>query len=151
MSTRSAIIAQCLDGTWKSIYCHFDGYLDGVGRTLQEFYRDKATVMKLMDLGDVSSLDASLECPPGHSYETPAAGHTVFYGRDRGEEGTGCDTDSSLLGVWPRRELGVDYVYVWRWSVGWYVTRPGRSPEDLVPLAEVLQRSSVDPKRGDLT
>lgn len=38
MSTRSAIIRKTEDGSYEGIYCHFDGYLAGVGKTLQEHY-----------------------------------------------------------------------------------------------------------------
>ena len=56
MSTRSRIAMQNEDGSIKSIYCHFDGYPDGVGATLKEHYTDPKKVEELINLGDISSL-----------------------------------------------------------------------------------------------
>jgi hypothetical protein len=39
----------------------------------------------LIGLGDISYLNESIECPAGHSFNTPIGGYTVAYHRDRGE------------------------------------------------------------------
>ena len=72
MATRSRIAIENQDGTVQSIYCHFDGYIDGVGKTLFNHY-DREKLEKLIELGDISSLDESTE-------------DTVAYARDRGED-----------------------------------------------------------------
>ena len=72
MSTRSRIAIENQDGTVQSIYCHFDGYISGVGKTLFNHY-DREKLEKLIELGDISSLDESTE-------------DTVAYHRDRGED-----------------------------------------------------------------
>lgn len=56
MSTRCRIGLEKADKTIKSIYCHFDGYPEGVGKTLKEHYNDPAKIEKLLELGDISSL-----------------------------------------------------------------------------------------------
>lgn len=56
MSTRCRIGIVQKDGTIKSIYCHYDGYPEGVGATLQKYYNTRKKVEKLMKLGDISSL-----------------------------------------------------------------------------------------------
>lgn len=38
MSTNSTISIKRADGTQTSIYCHWDGYIEGVGVTLQLAY-----------------------------------------------------------------------------------------------------------------
>jgi hypothetical protein len=38
MSTRSRIAIENQNGSVTSIYCHFDGYISGVGKTLKECY-----------------------------------------------------------------------------------------------------------------
>ena len=43
----------------KSIYCHWDGYLDFNGRILQEHY-DSVKANHLVALGDMSSLRANI-------------------------------------------------------------------------------------------
>jgi hypothetical protein len=72
MSTRSRIAIETESGTVKSIYCHFDGYVSGVGKTLFNHY-DREKLEKLIELGDISSLGESTE-------------DTVAYWRDRGED-----------------------------------------------------------------
>ena len=73
MSTRSLIGTVDNEGKCKTIYCHWDGYLEYVGEILKEHYPNKEDVEKLFELGDLSSLD-----------ETPE--RCVAYHRDRGEE-----------------------------------------------------------------
>jgi hypothetical protein len=72
MSTRSRIAIETESGIVKSIYCHFDGYVSGVGKMLYNHY-DKEKLEKLIELGDISSLGESIE-------------NTVAYHRDRGED-----------------------------------------------------------------
>jgi hypothetical protein len=60
MSTRSRIAIETESGTVKSIYCHFDGYVSGVGKTLFNHY-DREKLEKLIELGDISSLGESTE------------------------------------------------------------------------------------------
>jgi hypothetical protein len=72
MATRSRIAIENQDGTVDSIYCHFDGYISGVGKTLFEHY-DQEKLEKLLELGDISTLGKSTE-------------DTEAYHRDRGED-----------------------------------------------------------------
>ena len=85
MATRSSITIKNVDGTRRSIYCHWNGYPDGVGRILKESYNTTKKVNALINLGDISSLAPSIECPEGHSFDSPIKGYTVAYHRDRGE------------------------------------------------------------------
>lgn len=59
MSTRSNIAIQTVEGI-KAIYCHFDGYLEGVGKILQEYYDTEERVNQLIKLGDIRSLQENL-------------------------------------------------------------------------------------------
>jgi len=64
MATRS-LIALDNTGVFTSIYCHWDGYLTGVGRILLENYTDINDVEELLDLGDLSTLGYHpTECKP---------------------------------------------------------------------------------------
>jgi hypothetical protein len=56
MSTRSRIGISQEDGSVKSIYCHYDGYPEGVGQTLMQNYTSPVEVMELVNKGDMSSL-----------------------------------------------------------------------------------------------
>lgn len=65
MSTRSLIGIKKETGI-TFIYCHNDGYPDGVGATLLNNYKDVETIDKLMSLGDMSSLgNKPIENPYG--------------------------------------------------------------------------------------
>ena len=86
MATRSSITVKHSDGNYHSIYCHFDGYLDGVGEMLSKYYASTEMAEALVALGSVSILDKSIECPEGHSYDTKVRDYSVFYHRDRGED-----------------------------------------------------------------
>jgi len=114
MSTRSRIIAKTTDGTIKSIYCHFDGYPEGVGAMLKEHYTDQGKIDTLMLLGDISFLRENLEKPEGHSFETPVEGYTVAYGRDRGEKNTQAKVHISIENVIALMSGGwEEYAHIW--------------------------------------
>jgi hypothetical protein len=62
MSTQAAIIARTEDGTgYRGIYLHHDGYLSHAGYLLAEHYATEEQVQALIDKGDLSSLDTTLE------------------------------------------------------------------------------------------
>ena len=86
MATRSTIGMIQEDGTTiRSVYCHWDGYPDGVGATLREHYTDSTTIENLLALGDLSVLDENLGEP--QDFDNRTEGWSLFYGRDRGEDG----------------------------------------------------------------
>ena len=88
MSTRANVTAKLSNGKWKAVYVHHDGYPSHCGDILLRAYSTQEKVDALMAHGDMTSIDVSPECPPGHSYERPKDGFCTYYGRDRGEEGT---------------------------------------------------------------
>ena len=56
MSTRSTIALEFADGTVQQVYCHFDGYLSGVGAELRSDYSDPFELRELINGGDMSSI-----------------------------------------------------------------------------------------------
>lgn len=99
MATRS-FIGKKSQGGITGVYCHFDGYPEGVGDTLQRHYTDPAAVDALLALGSLSSLGLDIV-------------QTVAYARDRGEPlavplfyGT---EEALTRGC---REIGMQYAYV---------------------------------------
>lgn len=79
-------------GRW--VYGHWDGYPEGVGLVLSTCYFERERAEALISLGDFSALepflspeDAGLPGLP-HSFNNPLPLVSIFYGRDRGEEGT---------------------------------------------------------------
>lgn len=61
MSTRSLIgIYREEEKMVEYIYCHFDGYLDGVGKKLEDHYQDQDKIERLIAGGDISYLGKDL-------------------------------------------------------------------------------------------
>jgi hypothetical protein len=56
MGTRSTIALEFADGTVEQVYCHWDGYLSGVGAELVSDYSDPFALRELIDGGDMSSI-----------------------------------------------------------------------------------------------
>ena len=78
MSTRSNIAVQLKDSTKvKVVYCHCDGYIQGVGKTLVENYKNYDDAISLLQFGGISSLGNNLK-------------ETSFYSRDWGRKDDNC-------------------------------------------------------------
>ena len=87
MATRSNIGIVNDDGSVTGIYCHWDGYPEHNGKLLLKHYNNSGIVNELMDLGNLSYLDKNLYCEDNnHSFNNPADGVCVAFGRDRGEK-----------------------------------------------------------------
>ena len=107
MSTRSLIVKKEKE-VYRAIYCHFDGYIKGVGAKLNQYYTDENRVNDLINLGDLSSLGQYITPLPNgvhhkfciidgefktvdnysneHSFDDPQDYVCVAYHRDRGDE-----------------------------------------------------------------
>ncbi|WDA36427.1 hypothetical protein [Sphingobium sp. YC-XJ3] len=81
MSTRSRIGIQDADGSIRSVYCHSDGYLSGVGDTLINHYADPEKVEALIALGDLSCLGE--EIGEAHDFDEPRWGFQQGYNAER--------------------------------------------------------------------
>lgn len=134
MATRSTIALEFADGTVQQIYSHWDGYLDGVGATLAEHYKDPFKVRDLIDLGDLSSLGANIGVK--HNFDNPyrygspeylaekeridELDMTTFYGRDRGE--TGCEARRfANVADYQKNGQQEEYDYILLRDGKWYV------------------------------
>lgn len=101
------------------ISCHWDGYIEYVGRILVEHYQDVEKIKKLISLGNLSSLGERVDPIGEHSFEKQEDGTCVFYGRDRGE------TEQDPTECYEFEYIGeayshyVDYVYLYN-GERWY-------------------------------
>ena len=98
---------------YHTVYTHWDGYPDWLGRMLVNYYNSQELAEKLVSIGDLSAVDQSCDKPEGHSFDTPVKGYCIYYGRDRGDEQTEMQVRSH-----PRGEE--EYAYVWdgsQWSM----------------------------------
>ena len=127
MATRSRIGIENPDGTVTSIYCHFDGYPNGVGKTLYIHYVDRSKVEDLISVGNISYLEAEVMPPANkkHSFNEPLPGYTVAYHRDRGEEFSQRlhPSTSEFLQIPKAVGARVDFVYLYTQSGEWYVSK----------------------------
>ncbi|RJQ26710.1 hypothetical protein C4577_02880 [Candidatus Parcubacteria bacterium] len=138
MSTHSAIVEKLPDGKYRGIYCHFDGYLEGVGKTLSVHYLDPKKVSELIDLGALSSLKERVSPLGEHSYEKPEKGTTVAFYRDRVEEGYVVNTGDSLEQV--LENIGC-YEHVYLFENGkWYYVVELSTRNYKIPLEEALTK-----------
>jgi len=127
MATRSRIAIENQDGTVTSIYCHFDGYLSGVGKTLFEHY-DREKTEKLIELGAISSLGESIL-------------DTIAYHRDRNED-LYFETFPNVEDLFDYGfESGIEYIYCLTKDGIWLVNKLGRSTVDI--LVEELEEEGI--------
>ena len=151
MGTRSRIAVMHGD-VCKSIYCHWDGYLENNGKILQEHY-DSAKANQLVALGDLSSLRPNigeahafsqfdLTTEQREQYELDHGDSCTFYGRDRGEEGCEFKVAHSFEEFLEQvNYCGAEYYYVMRdnvWYTGCIYDTAGIIAKGLVPLTVAL-------------
>lgn len=125
MATRSMICVKD-DAVYKAVYCHWDGYPEGVGKTLNSHY-DKYESLGLIELGDISSLGDSITS-------------TYFYSRDRGDAADDVsaiqkNTIEDILDIADR--LGAEYVYLF--DEGEWLVYDMYENKKFVPLIKVLK------------
>ena len=146
MSTRSQIAIMDEGGKVRSVYCHSDGYLEWNGVKLQNHYNSREMAEKLIAGGNISCLYEHIDAPAGHSFENRVEGHTVFYGRDRGEEGQEARTYDGII-PWMSmlRSNWAEFAYIWV-NDEWYVSQLKYDVDDcafmtdLRPLATELDK-----------
>ncbi len=119
MGTRSTIALEFADGTIGQVYCHWDGYLEHNGKILFDHYSDPFKLRDLIDLGDLSSLDANIGTK--HDFGSRVKGECTFYGRDRGEDDTEARYFASYQDYLDNFQ-GEEYNYILRRDGKWYVS-----------------------------
>ena len=131
MGTRSRV--GVMHGTvCKSVYCHYDGYLEHTGQILLKHW-DSVRANELVTLGDNSGVQPTVE-------------EMNFY-KDRGEEDVGYQVAHSFEEFLEQvdRCCG-EYYYVMRdgvWYAGCMYDTAGLIKRGLVPLSEALEALKV--------
>ncbi len=100
MSTHAKISLKTETG-YKTIYNYFDGYLDGLGKTLLFSYNTQEKVEQLISMGGASAVEETLD-------------KSIFYHRDRGE-----DIEIEMSSFELESDM-VDYIYMFE-DGNWYV------------------------------
>ena len=133
MSTGSTIAIQNKDNTVTGIYCHSDGYVSSVGRTLFENYTHEDRVRELIALGSLSILGT--EIGSKHNFDVrDNRSWCKAYGRDRGESNQEADTWDSYQQL--INESSQDYNYLFTPGQGWTVTRYVQNTNNVADLLD---------------
>ena len=135
MGTRSAIGIKHGDVV-RAVYCHYDGYLEYMGRALTLYYQDSIKVNKLISMGDMSSIGAAIGSK--HAFndrsnylDNGIAEQCTFYARDRGEENVEFRTFQSEQDIVYEIEAGEENYYLIKDNRCYYST--GDRIEELTP------------------
>ena len=141
----------------KSIYCHWDGYLEHNGQVLEQYY-DSAKANNLVALGDMSTLRPQIgekhafsqfDLPPEEveAYKELTQDWCTLYGRDRGEVSTWKVANTFEEFLDQADGCGAEFYYIMKDGV-WYVgtTYENTHPlsKRLTLLSEALQAETVD-------
>ena len=117
----------------KSVYCHYDGYLQHTGEILFKHW-DSVRANELVALGDNSGVQETVEA-------------MNFY-KDRGESDVGYQTAQTFEEFLEQvNNCFAEYYYVMRdgvWYVGAVYEVAGLIKRGLVPLEEALAIHTID-------
>lgn len=137
MGTRSRIAIANADGTFRSVYCHWDGYPSHVGVILRDHYKDAPLVECLLDGGDMSSLETDIKKIKLYS--------------QRGESDTGALASPDFEALCQlTQNTGGEYLYVFKGG-NWFCAEGGiaffgdpadKPPEFLEHIDEVLRKEA---------
>jgi acid phosphatase class B len=127
MATRSFIAVKVKDG-YNAIYCHWDGYIDGVGKNLYNNFKTLKEVNNLIGGGDVSSIDEKGIV----SYYNDDASNTIF-----------CSDYDEL--VENAKNCGAEYLYIFSGNTWNYVKlfSDYQKPEKLSEWFQVMESNRI--------
>jgi hypothetical protein len=128
MATRSRIAIENQDGSVTSIYCHWDGHINSNGVILNDNYNTTDKVNELIALGDLSSLDVTID-------------RTVAYARDNGED-LNQKPFSNVEDLFEDGfSSGIEYIYCFTKNSIWLVGELGSV--NVAILSEVIEEEGL--------
>jgi hypothetical protein len=128
MATRSRIAIENQDGSVTSIYCHWDGHINSNGVILNDNYNTTDKVNELIALGDLSSLDVTID-------------RTVAYARDNGED-LNQKPFSNVEDLFEDGfSSGIEYIYCFTKDGFWLVNELGSV--NVAILSEVIEEEGL--------
>jgi hypothetical protein len=139
MGTRSRIAILNTDGSYTSIYCHWDGYPAHNGFMLHNHYNSEEFARSLIGLGDMSSLGPLVE-------------ESTFYHRDRGEFGVDPLKSATYEDLCKAtQECGGEFLYVFkdgRWfcaegGIAFFGMPADKAPGGLEPVEKFLPKEET--------
>lgn len=103
------------DNSVKCVYCHWDGYLSGVGKILKNHYNNEDLSNRIIKLGDLSSLGSYLNPDKSkpHTFMFPQDRVTVAYHRDRHDDWSDCQPGTYHSAEYYGKHCPLDYCYLY--------------------------------------
>lgn len=121
MGTHSRIGKLLPNGKVRSIYCHYDGYVQGgVGEDLLTHYQDESKIDALLDLGNLSGIGKEIG-EKQDFYDLPNINPNwcLAYERDRGQknqEATLTNSEQEYL----KDANNYSYIYLYKDGEWWF-------------------------------
>ena len=122
MATRARIGIQLEDNSVLSVYHHWDGYPQWLGRILKTHYNTREQVAELIDGGDMSSCwtnerwDAKPNKFGGHESNKDGTEYGAQYYSQRGED---CPPRLDTIFEYLDKNNNEEYAYVWTVNNEW--------------------------------
>ena len=139
MGTRSRV--GVMHGTvCKSVYCHYDGYLEYTGKLLLENY-DSATANELVARGDNSGVQVTV--------------NSMNFYSERGETNVSWQVAHNFEEFLEQVDnCGGEYYYIMRdgeWYAGCVYAAKGLVMNGLVPLSDAVAANTIEGLTAELT
>ena len=135
MSTRSRIGLELPNGNIYSVYHHWDGYPEWLGRILKQHYNTPAAIKKLIDGGDMSSCYSDT----GWDYDEKRDPQPCYYS-ERGED---CPprTDATIQEYFANANSWEEYCYIYTTFGEWLCFEIDKKyNEDYSEIVETITR-----------
>ena len=135
MGTRSRIGLELPNGNIYSVYHHWDGYPEWLGRILKQHYNTDAAVKKLIDGGDMSSCYSDT----GWDYDEKREPQPCYYS-ERGED---CPprTDATIQEYFANANSWEEYCYIYTTFGEWLCFEIDKKyNEDYSEIVETITR-----------
>ena len=142
MGTHCYIAKQVGPDQYRTIFCQLDGYLEEVGAKLAGHFDTEDAVDRLLDLGDVYSLQEKLNPDPTMLHEpmNTQKGVSVFYGREYGE--AGMEATIKKMEDFEENDDWCEFLYIFKPQEGWSFLHYGQY-DDLRNLKEALDQYGI--------
>lgn len=142
MGTHCYIAKQVGPDQYRTIFCQLDGYLEEVGAKLAGHFDTEDAVDRLLDLGDVYSLQEKLNPDPTMPHEpmNTQKGVSVFYGREYGE--AGMEATIKKMEDFEENDDWCEFLYIFKPQEGWSFLHYGQY-DDLRNLKEALDQFGI--------
>ena len=137
-ATRWSVGIEDPNGKVTSVYGHYDGYPEYVGKLLKKHFSNPSLVKQLIKLGKSGISTLGTKIGKKHDFDMPydekeKLGYTTFYGRDRGEGGNFTQVSKDRTQI--KTNSGEEFLYIW--SVKdkkWYYKSRYSNPQDWTEL-----------------